>query len=119
MTTLRKLPISRENRKTTATKSSGEEANSACIFDYESPGGARRSEKFFVPRWGGLLQRPEESAVGARPTGDPLHPQITEPILKIGRYMATTRPPTRTPRIAMIIGSSKLLRLSTALSTSS
>src|SRR5690606_8756550 len=34
--------------------------------------------------------------------------QITEPILKIGRYIATTRPPTSTPRIAMINGSSRL-----------
>ena len=45
--------------------------------------------------------------------------QTTAPILKIGRYIAMTRPPTRTPRIAMISGSSKLDMLSTALSTSS
>ena len=45
--------------------------------------------------------------------------QITAPILKIGRYIAITSPPTSTPRIAMISGSSRLLRPSTALSTSS
>ena len=44
--------------------------------------------------------------------------QMTAPILKIGRYIAMTRPPTSTPRMAMIIGSSRLLMLSTALSTS-
>ena len=35
------------------------------------------------------------------------------PVLKIGRYIAMTRPPTSTPRIAMISGSSKLDMLST------
>ena len=44
--------------------------------------------------------------------------QMTAPILKIGRYIAMTRPPTSTPSMAMIIGSSRLLMLSTALSTS-
>jgi hypothetical protein len=44
--------------------------------------------------------------------------QTTAPSLKIGRYMAMTRPPTSTPRIAMISGSSKLLIASTAASTS-
>ena len=42
----------------------------------------------------------------------------TEPNLKMGRYIAMTMPPTSTPRIAMIIGSSRLDMLSTALSTS-
>ncbi len=42
----------------------------------------------------------------------------TEPSLKIGRYIAITMPPTSTPRIAMMIGSSRLDMLSTALSTS-
>ena len=45
--------------------------------------------------------------------------QTTAPSLKIGRYMAMTRPPTSTPRMAMISGSSRLDMLSTALSTSS
>src|SRR5690606_19290669 len=44
--------------------------------------------------------------------------QMTAPSLKIGRYMATTRPPTSTPRITMISGSSRLERASTAASTS-
>ncbi len=44
--------------------------------------------------------------------------QTTAPSLKIGRYIAMTRPPTSTPRIAMISGSSKLDMASTALSTS-
>ena len=44
--------------------------------------------------------------------------QTTEPSLKIGRYMAMTRLPTSTPRIAMIKGSSRLDIESTALSTS-
>ena len=40
------------------------------------------------------------------------------PSLKIGRYIAITRPPTSTPRITMISGSSRLDIASTALSTS-
>jgi hypothetical protein len=44
--------------------------------------------------------------------------QITAPSLKMGRYMAMTRPPTSTPRITMISGSSRLERPSTAASTS-
>ena len=44
--------------------------------------------------------------------------QTAAPSLKIGRYMAMTRPPTSTPRIAMMSGSSKLLIASTAASTS-
>ncbi len=44
--------------------------------------------------------------------------QTAAPSLKIGRYIAMTRPPTSTPRIAMISGSSKLLIASTAASTS-
>ncbi len=42
----------------------------------------------------------------------------TEPSLKIGRYIAMTRPPTSTPSTAMISGSSRLDIASTALSTS-
>ena len=45
--------------------------------------------------------------------------QITAPSLKIGRYIAMTRPPTSTPRIAMMSGSSSDERPSTAVSTSS
>ncbi len=44
--------------------------------------------------------------------------QTTAPSLKIGRYIAMTRPPTSTPRIAMISGSSSDDIASTALSTS-
>lgn len=40
-------------------------------------------------------------------------------ILKMGRYMLTTSPPTTTPRKLMMKGSIKELMLSTALSTSS
>ena len=40
---------------------------------------------------------------------------MTEPSMKIGRYMATNRPPTRIPRMDMIIGSISALRLSTEL----
>jgi hypothetical protein len=43
----------------------------------------------------------------------------TEPSLKIGRYIATTRPPISTPRITMISGSIRLESDSTAWSTSS
>ena len=39
--------------------------------------------------------------------------------LKIGRYMATTRPPTTTPRNTIMIGSSSEVRVLTAVSTSS
>ena len=42
----------------------------------------------------------------------------TAPILKIGKYIAITSPPTRTPSTAMINGSSRLLNPSTRLSTS-
>ena len=45
--------------------------------------------------------------------------QITAPILKIGRYIAMTRLPTSTPRIAMMSGSRSEDRPSTAESTSS
>lgn len=45
--------------------------------------------------------------------------QMVAAILKIGRYMAITMPPTMTPMMTMIIGSSRLLRASTALLTSS
>src|SRR5487761_693281 len=51
-----------------------------------------------------------------RPAGDA---QNALPRLKMGRYMATTSPPTSTPRITMMKGSMRLDMLSTALSTSS
>ena len=44
--------------------------------------------------------------------------QTTAPSLKIGRYIATTMPPTSTPRITMMNGSSRLDNASTAASTS-
>ena len=44
--------------------------------------------------------------------------QMTAPSLKMGRYIATTRPPTSTPRMTMISGSSRLESASTAASTS-
>jgi hypothetical protein len=44
--------------------------------------------------------------------------QTTCPILKIGRYIATTSPPMTTPRTTMISGSISDDRLSTASSTS-
>ena len=45
--------------------------------------------------------------------------QATEPILKIGRYIAMTRPPITTPSTAMIIGSMRDDSALTASSTSS
>ncbi len=53
-----------------------------------------------------------------RVTVDDGRRQTTWPILKIGRYIATTSPPMTTPRITMIIGSISEDRLSTASSTS-
>ena len=44
--------------------------------------------------------------------------QMTAPSLKIGRYIATTRPPMTTPRNTMMIGSSRLDSAATASSTS-
>ena len=44
--------------------------------------------------------------------------QTTWPSLKIGRYIATTRPPITTPRNTMISGSSRLDSAATASSTS-
>ena len=58
----------------------------------------------------GIEQRP----ASALTAGD----HTTEPSLKIGRYIAITRPPTSTPSTAMISGSSRLDIASTALSTS-
>jgi hypothetical protein len=43
---------------------------------------------------------------------------MTEPSMKIGRYMAIINPPTSTPSTDMISGSSKAVRPSTLLSTS-
>ena len=45
--------------------------------------------------------------------------QIAAPSWKMGRYIATTRPPTTTPSTTMMNGSIRLVRLSTMLSTSS
>jgi len=45
--------------------------------------------------------------------------QIAWPRLKIGRYIAMTMVPTMTPMMTMIIGSIRLVRTSTAVSTSS
>ncbi len=42
----------------------------------------------------------------------------TEPSLKIGRYMAMTKPPISTPKITMISGSIRLDSEATASSTS-
>ena len=47
------------------------------------------------------------------------HQPITEPSLKIGRYIEMTRPPMITPRNRMTIGSIRVVRLATMLSTSS
>src|SRR5512143_3061043 len=44
--------------------------------------------------------------------------QTTEPILKIGMYMAITMPPMRVPSTTMMIGSIRLDSASTASSTS-
>src|SRR5690349_11147464 len=46
------------------------------------------------------------------------HP-MTDPSLKIGRYIAITRPPMTVPRKTMTSGSIRAVRLATALSTSS
>ena len=41
----------------------------------------------------------------------------TVPSINMGMYIAIIRPPTNTPKIDMIMGSMRELRLSTALST--
>lgn len=47
-------------------------------------------------------------------------PYMTWPaMLNMGRYILTTKPPTTTPRKTIMIGSIKVVRLSTATSTSS
>jgi hypothetical protein len=120
MTTFRKLPISSANRNTTAVKSRGASLNNCRISISNTLVGARPADDPSPRR--SLYSRPAAAlrAYDPRDHGSLApRPQITAPILKIGRYMATTRPPTSTPRMAMIIGSSRLLRLSTALSTSS
>ena len=43
----------------------------------------------------------------------------TCPILNMGKYIAITKPPIMMPSMAMIIGSKRVLKESTALSTSS
>src|SRR5690606_13286284 len=50
--------------------------------------------------------------------GQPVGQPTTAASLKIGRYMATTLPPTITPMNTMIRGSIRLLNASTALLTS-
>ncbi len=59
-----------------------------------------------------------QEAADQQPQNEASRNHTTAPSLKIGRYIAITRPPTSTPRIAMISGSSRLDMLSTALSTS-
>ena len=59
------------------------------------------------------LARGVESRIGH---GD--HP-MTDPSLKIGRYMEMTRPPMMMPRNRMTSGSIRVIRLATMLSTSS
>ena len=59
-----------------------------------------------------------QEAADEQPQNEAGRDHTTAPSLKIGRYIAITRPPTSTPRIAMISGSSRLDMLSTALSTS-
>src|SRR6185369_8458238 len=55
-------------------------------------------------------KKPHRSAASCRGRRLPraarrIPPQIAWPILKIGRYMATTMPPMRPPSTTMIIGS--------------
>ena len=45
--------------------------------------------------------------------------QMVSAILKIGKYMPITIPPTNTPKITMMNGSNRLDKESTALATSS
>ena len=42
---------------------------------------------------------------------------MTDPSIKIGRYMAIMRPPIKSPNTDIMMGSISELRLSTALST--
>ncbi len=113
MTTLRKLPTSRLNKKISAIQSVGlapsssaKCSNGCCIVC--SRGQLVVSMRPIVKRRAlrGVLLRSRKAD------------QIAAPNLKMGRYMAITMPPTNTPRMAMIAGSSRLLIASTAASTS-
>ena len=104
MTTFRKLPTSRPSTTQTPMKSAGLPASSSrnihgCPCVQKETPRPSKGAAFRVQLRGGVSY-------------------TTAPSLKIGRYIAMTRPPTSTPRIAMISGSSRLDMLSTALSTS-
>ena len=58
-----------------------------------------------------------ESAISTADLPRAVTAHITEPSIKIGRYMAIISPPIRTPSIDIIMGSRRELKLSTALST--
>ena len=107
MTTFRKLPIIKLTTKVNATKKAGIwilKSMIDCI-----------NRSFFC-----AAQRLPESLdnynlIEARTTGAAY---TTLPIWKIGKYIATIKPPITTPNTAIIIGSSKLVKPSTMSSTS-
>jgi len=63
--------------------------------------------------------RAQASPRSGPPTLNALHYFINVTRRKIGRYIATTRPPTTTPRKTIMMGSSKDVSAVTAVSTSS
>ena len=71
----------------------------------------QQDERDAEPRPGESLERPAD--------GERFHYFIKVTRRKIGRYIATTRPPTTTPRKTIMIGSSKDVSAVTAVSTSS
>jgi len=87
-----------------------------------------REASALCPRSTGRTQKPGRCATPQPDGREPFHRYVIdlrrnqptrEPILKIGRYMAITRPPMVTPRKTSINGSIIAVRFSTAWSTSS
>ncbi len=112
ITTLRKLPTSKPRMPATAIQAHSGSKSRRCgismmwIFPLYGAD-ARRGESRLAPCGMVLL----ESVTPLR--------QTVPASLKIGRYSEMTMPPTMTPRITMINGSSRVLSVSTAFSTSS
>ena len=79
------------------------------------PGYPKRSAAWLGPK---AVSRDYGSRIPNPESRFPASPQTAAAILKIGRYIATTMPPTRVPISTMMKGSSRLDRASTALLTS-
>ena len=98
----------------------GGDSPSCMIMEEPSRSVEKRTRKsinhfsFFLSSPSGIYNRPCAIFVSVSKTYE-----IAPAILKIGRYMATTRPPIVAPKNTSIKGSINAVRFSTAWSTSS